>query len=96
MSTSFTIPDVLQVLKNLGIDVECGACMETAFTNLTTHQHTCQRDTTLSEFAKRRDSLHATFDGGHHEKETNKAFHHGMDTVFNCIDAEVKGEPRQA
>jgi hypothetical protein len=92
----FTIPEVLQVLKNLGHDVDCGACMEIAFTGSTTNEHTCEPVTSLVEFAKRRDSLHATFNGGHREKETNEAFHHGMDTVFNCIDAEVKGERRQA
>jgi hypothetical protein len=31
----------LQALKNSGVDIECGACMETAFTGLTTSVHTC-------------------------------------------------------
>jgi hypothetical protein len=30
--------------------------------------------------------FHETYNGGHHEKETNEAFHHGMDTVFNGMD----------
>lgn len=30
-----------QVLKNSGIDVTCGACMEVAFTSVTTNPHTC-------------------------------------------------------
>ena len=55
---------------------------------------TAREATTLAEFATRRDSLHGTFNGGHSGKEW-EAFHHGMDTVFNCIDAEVAGERRQ-
>lgn len=35
----------------------------------------------------RRD-CHLTFNGGHHDKETNEAFHQGMDTVFNLLEGE--------
>lgn len=28
---------------------------------------------------------HNNFNGGHHEKATNEAFHHGMDTVCNGL-----------
>lgn len=28
---------------------------------------------------------HDTYNGGHHEEATNKAFHHGMTTVFNIL-----------
>ena len=35
----------LAVLKNVGIDTECGACMEVAFTGRTTHAHECARGT---------------------------------------------------
>ena len=31
----------LAVLRNSGIDTECGACMEVAFTGVTTNQHEC-------------------------------------------------------
>lgn len=31
----------MQALRNSGIDVECGACMEIAFTGVTTNEHTC-------------------------------------------------------
>jgi hypothetical protein len=33
---------ILRALKNYGADVECGACMEVAFTGCTTNQHTCR------------------------------------------------------
>jgi len=40
-----------------------------------------------------RANLHATFNGGHHENEAAMAaFHHGMDTVCNVLDAYQKGE----
>jgi hypothetical protein len=35
----------IQALENMGIDTSCGACMEIAFTSVTTHQHTCERRT---------------------------------------------------
>jgi len=34
----------LHVLKNYGADVECGACMEIAFTGSTTNEHTCNAE----------------------------------------------------
>jgi len=33
--------DVITALKNVGIDTECGACMEIGFTGVTTNLHTC-------------------------------------------------------
>ncbi len=33
--------DILAALKNRGVDVTCGACMEIAFTGVTTNEHTC-------------------------------------------------------
>jgi hypothetical protein len=33
----------MQLLKNVGVDVTCGACAEVAFTGLTTLGHTCER-----------------------------------------------------
>lgn len=39
-----------------------------------------------------RANLHATFNGGHHEEATRSAFHHGMDTVCNVLEAHQKGE----
>lgn len=52
----------------------------------------CRKDIAASvrgvaEFAKRREEFHATFNGGHHDDATRRAFHHGMDTVFNALDA---------
>lgn len=32
---------IITALENSGIDVECGACMEVAFTGVTTNVHTC-------------------------------------------------------
>lgn len=34
-------PDIIQLLKNVGMDTDCGACMEIAFTGITTADHTC-------------------------------------------------------
>ena len=34
--------EVLNILKNSGVDVDCGACMEVAFTGGTLAQHTCK------------------------------------------------------
>lgn len=35
----YTQEDALQILKNMGIDTKCGACMEIAFTGVTTAAH---------------------------------------------------------
>lgn len=40
---SFSMQQVLQILKNMGHDTECGACMEMAFTGVTTNAHTCSK-----------------------------------------------------
>ena len=37
------VEHTLQALKNMGHDTECGACMEQAFTGVTTHEHSCTR-----------------------------------------------------
>jgi hypothetical protein len=42
-SVKVTMYDVLQVLKNVGVDIDCGACMEIAFTGVTTNTHDCDR-----------------------------------------------------
>jgi hypothetical protein len=38
---TFSLDEVLQILKNAGVDVTCGACMEVAFTGTTFSTHTC-------------------------------------------------------
>lgn len=38
----FTDGEVIAMLRNVGVDVDCGACMEVAFTGVTTNAHTCQ------------------------------------------------------
>lgn len=50
----------------------------------------------LADFAARRPSFHGTFNGGHHDEPAHSAFHHGMDTVFNALEAEARDESRQA
>jgi hypothetical protein len=40
--TYFPLADVVKVLRNHGVDTECGACMEVAFTSVTTNAHTCK------------------------------------------------------
>jgi hypothetical protein len=37
-----------------------------------------------------RDWLHLNYNGGWHAADTNKAFHHGMDTVCNVVDATAR------
>lgn len=39
-----------------------------------------------------RTNLHATFNGGHQTPEAIKAFHHGMDTVCNVLEAQQQGK----
>jgi hypothetical protein len=39
--TTFTLNEVLQILKSAGVDTECGGCMSQAFTD-TGATHTCQ------------------------------------------------------
>lgn len=34
---------VVQALKNIGADIECGACMEIAFTGMTMSGHSCDQ-----------------------------------------------------
>jgi hypothetical protein len=36
-----TDDDTVQALENVGVDISCGACMEIAFTGVTTNMHTC-------------------------------------------------------
>lgn len=38
---TYTLQEVLTILKNSGVDVKCGACMEVAFTGQTTSKHSC-------------------------------------------------------
>lgn len=40
----FTTEQVLAVLRNVGIDTECGACCEIAFTGVTTAEHTHKKE----------------------------------------------------
>ncbi|MGH9966566.1 MAG: Lar family restriction alleviation protein [Pyrinomonadaceae bacterium] len=37
----FSVEEVLQILRNVCVDVECGACCEIAFTGITIHAHSC-------------------------------------------------------
>jgi NMD protein affecting ribosome stability and mRNA decay len=39
-----------------------------------------------------RANLHATFNGGWQDPETIRAFHHGMDTVCNVLNAHQLGD----
>lgn len=44
---------VAAVLKNFGVDTDCGACMEIGYTGVTTNQHTCKREVESSLLAQR-------------------------------------------
>jgi predicted RNase H-like nuclease (RuvC/YqgF family) len=46
----------------------------------------------LKRFASMRTDLHSAYNGGWHGEDTNKAFHHGMDTVCNVIEAGLGGQ----
>lgn len=35
--------DILTALKNVGVGINCGACVEVGFTGLTTANHTCKK-----------------------------------------------------
>lgn len=40
----FTVAEVSQILRNFGIDPECGSCASIAFTGATTAPHTCKSE----------------------------------------------------
>jgi hypothetical protein len=42
-SPSFSMEEVLVVLRNVGVDVECGACVEVAMTGASMGTHACDR-----------------------------------------------------
>ncbi len=42
---AFTLEEVLQILRNSGLDTKCGACMEVAFTGSTQAEHECSSKT---------------------------------------------------
>ncbi len=44
----------------------------------------------LAQFARSRAGFHLTFNGGWESEPEQKAFHHGMDTVFNGIDEAIR------
>ena len=39
----------------------------------------------FKRFPEQKDMCHATYNGGHEDEQARKAFHHGMDTVFNVF-----------
>jgi hypothetical protein len=41
MATDREVKFALVCLRNSGIDTDCGACMEAAFTGITTNEHVC-------------------------------------------------------
>lgn len=44
----------------------------------------------LESLAKDRQACHDTYSGGHHSDGHYDAFHHGMDTIFNYIDGQLR------
>lgn len=44
-----TFREVMQILKNFGVDINCGACMEIAYTGVTTNTHECSRTSLLHD-----------------------------------------------
>ena len=47
----FTDGEVIAMLRNVGVDVNCGACMEVAFTGVTTNAHTCQQQLVCAQMS---------------------------------------------
>jgi hypothetical protein len=47
IKASYSLEDVLQILRNVGADTKCGACMEIAFTGMTAAKHECSSGTLL-------------------------------------------------
>ncbi len=54
--------DILAALKNVGVDTECGACMEVAFTGVTTNAHSCRHSLLLSVIRAELEQAHAAID----------------------------------
>lgn len=44
LQIQFTLGEVILALKNSGINTECGACMEVAFTGSSPNEHSCGGD----------------------------------------------------
>lgn len=44
---TFSHEEVLQILRNVGVDTECGACMCQAFTGSNGYAHTCGKTNDL-------------------------------------------------
>jgi hypothetical protein len=40
-ASDFSTDDVLVILRNVGVDTSCGACMCQAFTGSNGYEHTC-------------------------------------------------------
>jgi hypothetical protein len=40
----YSTEEVLQILRNVGVDTWCGACCEVAFTGATLADHVCDKD----------------------------------------------------
>src|SRR5665213_2456496 len=55
----YVLAEVLQVLKHSGIDIECGACMETAFTGVTMAGHSCKPSAVVIRLFKENRKLRA-------------------------------------
>jgi hypothetical protein len=43
----YALDEVLMILKNMGVDTECGACMCQAFTGSNGYAHTCGKKSDL-------------------------------------------------
>lgn len=41
LKTMYSLEQVLQILRNTGVDTKCGACMEISFTGATLAKHEC-------------------------------------------------------
>jgi hypothetical protein len=72
---------------------ECGRDFNSE--DIISHERECQGATVLATsapdglraFAQRRADFHATYNGGWHgNADGMRAFHHGMDTVFNALE----------
>lgn len=70
-------------------DGECQRCSTTEGAPVRDEASPDTQGNQMSDMKYTRETAHATFNGGHHDGPRHMAFHHGMDTVFNLIEADA-------
>ena len=82
------IEEAIDYGQEHGTQTDVDAARDHLLAAITAHGDQRAREA-LRGFAARRPDFHATYNGGWHGDESGmRAFHHGMDTVFNTLDRE--------